>query len=119
VAHDSRHERFGLPPERPALFARQFRTTTAFIDQYPRLFLGVGRRQLDCHDTALEVDLAPLPACPDFASIANLFGGKPLKSARRRLVTGTQIRNGSLKPLQLPVFLSITPLSPQSRRSCL
>jgi hypothetical protein len=48
VVHDSRHERFGLPPERPALFARQFRTTTAFIDQYPRLFLGEGRRQLDC-----------------------------------------------------------------------
>src|SRR5205823_5102039 len=61
MADDIGHERFGLPAERPAIIAWQFRATPAFVDPYPRLLLGEGRRQLDCHDAALEADLDALP----------------------------------------------------------
>src|SRR5690242_8500384 len=61
MADDIRHERFGLPAERPAILARQVRAKAAFIDPYPRLLLGEGRRQLDGYDAALEAELDAFP----------------------------------------------------------
>ena len=58
---DVGHECLGLAAESPVAVARQFRAAAAFVDKDPRLLLGEGRRQLDRHDAALEVDLEALP----------------------------------------------------------